>query len=115
MNKELTPLKALRKIKGYTISIFEKEVNELSREVEQELKALEIIERKQVNVEYLIEVVKQFQLTHKDKVSLWCITEREEDKKEEFKTELELYNRTCMYRCNYLTQEEYELLKEVLL
>ena len=85
--------------------------------IEEELKALEIIKEKQVNVEIFIEVIKQFKLrlNPNEKISLWKITEKEEHKKEKFITELELYNRTCMYGLSHLTQEEFDLLKEVLL
>ena len=78
--------------------------------------ALEIIKEKQVNVEIFIEVIKQFEVKPSSyaKVSLWTITGREEDKKETFETELEFYNRTCLYGSNHLTQEEFDFLKEVL-
>ena len=110
MSNELEKLKMLVESSCFHFA------EDLAKPIETALKALEIIKEKQVNVEIFVEVIKQFQLRQdtNSRVSLWTITGREEDAKEKFQTELELYNRTCLYGLNHLSQEEFDLLTEVL-
>ena len=91
MSKGLEALDDLRCMTSLSRDCPYKESNDLCDTIEKELEALEIIKNKGVNVERVLSIIEQV---------------------EENKIALNIYNRSCYKE---LTQEEYDLLKEVLL
>lgn len=87
MTKGLEALDNLRSMVSLSQDCHYKESNKLCDTIEKELKALEILKNKNIDLFYLQDT-----------------------------TELERYNDACDYYRNlsYLTQEEYDLLKETL-
>lgn len=111
-----TALKRLEE-KEHNCDVYFKQMTGLASKLAQKSKVLEIINNKKVNTDYFWNVLKEFKV-HKGKVKVWDRT---------YTNPLEYYNEHLFYRTMddpevskylkkkyYLTQEEFDLLKEEL-